>query len=104
MIPPYTQRSSSRIPFQTVVELYWRTPDGAEVRERAHTENVCRTGALLQLQDYWKDLSPGCEVLLRHRLLRDLVQARVVDVRRIPGEKLATVALELSEPVLWDKL
>jgi hypothetical protein len=33
-----------------------------------------------------------------------LVQARVVDVRRIAGGKLATVALELSEPVLWDKL
>jgi hypothetical protein len=104
MISPYTQRSSSRIPFQTVVELYWRTPDGAEVRERAHTENVCRTGALVQMQDYWKDLFSGSEVTVRHRLLKDLVQARVVDVRRIAGGKLAAVALELSEPVLWDRL
>jgi hypothetical protein len=103
MIPPYTQRSSSRIPFQTVVELYWRTPDGAEVRERAHTENVCRTGALVQMQDYWKDLFPGCEVTLKHHLLGEVVQARVVEVRRIAGEKLAAVAVELSEPVLWDR-
>ena len=86
------------------MELYWRTPDGAEVRERAHTENVCRTGALVQMQDYWKDLFSGSEVTVKHRLLRDLVQARVVDVRRIAGGKLAGVALELSEPVLWDRL
>jgi hypothetical protein len=62
MATQYDRRSATRLPFQTVVELYWTTVEGAEVRERVRTEDVCRTGALLRLQDYWKDLYPGCEV------------------------------------------
>lgn len=85
------------------MELYWTTPEGAEVRERAHTEDVCRTGALLRLQDYWKDLYPGCEADMKYSLIMDSVQARVVDVRRVSGLKLAWVAVELFEPVLWDR-
>jgi hypothetical protein len=90
--------------FQTAVELYWKAPDGGEVRERAHTEDVSRTGALLCLRDYWKDLPRGCEVAVKHALLRDFVEGRVVEVRQLSGGKFATVALELLEPVLWDQL
>ena len=104
MDTPYDRRSASRMRFQTAVELYWTAPDGGEVRERARTEDVSRTGALLCLRDYWEDLSPGCEVAVKHALLRDVVEGRVVEVRRLSRGKLASVALELLEPVLWDQL
>ena len=52
----------------------------------------------------WKDLTPGCEVAVKHSLLTDSVQGRVIEVRQLLGGKLATVALELLEPMLWDRL
>ena len=97
------RRSANRIPSQTVVKLYWTAP-GGEVRERAHSEDVSQAGVLVDVRDYWKDLSPGCEVAVKHSLLRDSVQRRVVAVPQRLDGKLATVALELLEPVLWNRL
>lgn len=76
-----------------------------EKSENEQKPKMCRrTGVLVCLRDYWKDLTPGCEVAVKHSLLTDSVQGRVIEVHQLLDGKLATVALELVEPMFWDQL
>lgn len=81
---------------QTLVELRWTAPDGGIVRERS-VEITCRIGLLVCIQDYGKDLFPGCEVTVEDANVGGSFQAQVMEVRSISGGKFSTVALELLQ-------
>jgi hypothetical protein len=83
--------------FESLAEVHWTAPDGGEVRERVWVEEAGRIGLIVCLQDYWKDLFPGCEVTVTHPNFCHSFQARVIEVQSIAGGKLSSVALELLE-------
>lgn len=89
------RRRSKRFPVVVLVEVKWRDPGGASLKEDAQAREVNAQGGLLEMKNY---PGVGSEVELTNLFSADTTRARVVSIRRSDQGVVQGVAVELCVP------
>ena len=87
------RRRSQRALVVIPVTLTWTTKGGVRVRERAETEVVSATGALVRCK---VQLPAASEIELRNPLTNLAAKARVMGASKPSNDGLSRIALELT--------